>query len=118
MVVCTAAWRLTRYLLVVEKDAVFQRLAEDGLPDALPLVMVTAKGMPDLATRAFCSRLLVGGASSRGEQTQDRPGSGGGMKPLTELLSQAGRQAGWEGDNLSIKQSSEALLVIDDASLP
>jgi DNA topoisomerase VI subunit A len=49
-----------RYLLIVEKDAVFQRLAEDGLPDALPLVMVTAKGMPDLATRAFCSRLLVG----------------------------------------------------------
>lgn len=48
-----------RYLLIVEKDAVFQRLAADGLHQALPLVMVTAKGMPDLATRAFCARLLA-----------------------------------------------------------
>jgi len=42
-----------RYILVVEKDCIFQRLNEDRLADRLPMVLVTAKGMPDLATRAF-----------------------------------------------------------------
>jgi meiotic recombination protein SPO11 len=41
---------------VVEKDAIFQRLSEDRLADRLPMVLVTAKGMPDLATRAFLCR--------------------------------------------------------------
>ena len=50
---CTA-----RYLLVIEKDAIFQALTQDRLFDELPCVMVTAKGMPDLATRAFCSKLV------------------------------------------------------------
>ena len=50
---CTA-----RYLLVIEKDAIFQALTQDRLFDGLPCVMVTAKGMPDLATRAFCSKLV------------------------------------------------------------
>lgn len=45
-----------RYILVVEKDCIFQRLAEDRLHERLPLVMVTAKGQPDIATRAFLSR--------------------------------------------------------------
>ncbi|KAG2447509.1 hypothetical protein HYH02_007434 [Chlamydomonas schloesseri] len=47
------------YLVVVEKDAVFQRLAEDRLWEALPCVLVTAKGVPDIATRAFASRLAA-----------------------------------------------------------
>ena len=50
---CTA-----RYLLVIEKDAIFQALTQDRFFDELPCVMVTAKGMPDLATRAFCSKLV------------------------------------------------------------
>ena len=33
-----------------------QRLAEDRLHELLPVAMVTAKGMPDLATRAFLCR--------------------------------------------------------------
>jgi hypothetical protein len=45
-----------RYILVIEKDAIFQRLAEDRLHERLPLVLVTAKGNPDLATRAFICR--------------------------------------------------------------
>ncbi len=36
-----------------------QALTQDRLFDALPCVMVTAKGMPDLATRAFCCKLLA-----------------------------------------------------------
>ena len=41
------------FILVVEKDAVFQRLLEDGIfSGCLPsLIMVTGKGVPDLATR-------------------------------------------------------------------
>jgi DNA topoisomerase VI subunit A len=50
-----------RYILVVEKDAVFQRLVEDRLHERLPLVLVTAKGNPDLATRAFLCRCGGGG---------------------------------------------------------
>ncbi|GBF94838.1 hypothetical protein Rsub_08010 [Raphidocelis subcapitata] len=52
-----------RYVLVVEKDAIFQRLAGDRLHERLPLVMVTAKGNPDLATRAFLSRLCAAAPS-------------------------------------------------------
>ncbi|GMH33661.1 hypothetical protein BSKO_01495 [Bryopsis sp. KO-2023] len=49
---CTA-----RYILIVEKDAIFQRLTEDRFFDSLPCVLVTAKGMPDLATRIFLMKL-------------------------------------------------------------
>jgi DNA topoisomerase VI subunit A len=51
---CTCSW-----LIVVEKDAVFQRLVEDRIFDHIPCVLVTAKGMPDLATRALCAKLTV-----------------------------------------------------------
>ena len=50
---CTA-----RYLLIIEKDAIFQALTQDKLFEQLPCVLVTAKGMPDVATRAFCSRIM------------------------------------------------------------
>ena len=33
-----------------------QRLAEDRLFDTVPCIIITAKGMPDLATRAFAHR--------------------------------------------------------------
>jgi DNA topoisomerase VI subunit A len=44
-------------ILVVEKDAIFQRLAEDRLWEVLPCVLITAKGFPDLATRAFLHKV-------------------------------------------------------------
>ena len=50
---CTA-----RYLLIIEKDAIFQALTQDKLFEQLPCVLVTAKGMPDVATRAFCSHIM------------------------------------------------------------
>ena len=47
------------FLLVVEKDAVFQRLLEEGVFEAglPPFIMVTGKGVPDLATRQLVYRL-------------------------------------------------------------
>ncbi|KAK9808973.1 hypothetical protein WJX72_007203 [[Myrmecia] bisecta] len=41
------------YVIVVEKDAIFQRLAEDLFFDLVPSIIITAKGMPDMATRVF-----------------------------------------------------------------
>ena len=46
-----------RYVLIVEKDAVFSKLANERVWDRLAMVLVTAKGFPDLATRAFLRRL-------------------------------------------------------------
>lgn len=48
-----------RFVLVIEKDGVFQRLLEDGFADAARCIMVTGKGFPDLATRAFVKKLQV-----------------------------------------------------------
>ena len=47
-----------RYVLIVEKHAVFNRLfSEERVHTRLPCVVITAKGFPDLATRAFLKRL-------------------------------------------------------------
>jgi len=46
-----------RYVLVVEKDAVFNRLMQEGICQQLQLIMITARGQPDLATRAFVNRV-------------------------------------------------------------
>ncbi|XP_020579272.1 meiotic recombination protein SPO11-2-like [Phalaenopsis equestris] len=46
-----------RYIIVVEKDAIFQRLAEDRLFNLVPCVLLTAKGYPDIATRFLLYRL-------------------------------------------------------------
>lgn len=45
------------FVLVVEKDTVLQRLAQEGLPGAGPCILVTGRGFPDLATRAFLHAL-------------------------------------------------------------
>ncbi|CAI7752014.1 unnamed protein product [Closterium sp. NIES-53] len=51
-----------RYIIVVEKigmvqDTVFQRLVQDRLFQEIPCILITAKGFPDLATRAFLRSL-------------------------------------------------------------
>jgi len=46
-----------RYCLVIEKEATFQGLADSGFFRRLECMIVTAKGFPDLATRAFLRRL-------------------------------------------------------------
>ncbi|GFZ01333.1 sporulation 11-2 [Actinidia rufa] len=39
------------YIIVVEKHAIFQRLAEDCVYNQIPSILITAKGYPDIATR-------------------------------------------------------------------
>eukprot|EP00629_Pelagomonadales_sp_RCC1024_P011780 CAMPEP_0119270274 /NCGR_PEP_ID=MMETSP1329-20130426/7342_1 /TAXON_ID=114041 /ORGANISM="Genus nov. species nov., Strain RCC1024" /LENGTH=395 /DNA_ID=CAMNT_0007270291 /DNA_START=193 /DNA_END=1377 /DNA_ORIENTATION=+ len=47
-----------RCVLVVEKDGVFQRLVQDKFfREGYPSILVTASGIPDMATRAFVHRL-------------------------------------------------------------
>ena len=45
------------YVLVVEKDAIFQRLNREGFWKQENCILITAKGMPDRATRRFVRRL-------------------------------------------------------------
>lgn len=44
------------FILLVEKDAAFMRLAEDRFYNTYPCIILTAKGQPDVATR--CARCL------------------------------------------------------------
>lgn len=46
-----------RFVLLVEKDAAFMRLAEDRFYNRYPCVIITAKGMPDVATRLFLRKV-------------------------------------------------------------
>ena len=46
-----------KFILLVEKDAAFMRLAEDRFYQTWPCIIVTAKGQPDVATRIFLKRL-------------------------------------------------------------
>ena len=39
------------FVLLVEKDAAFMRLAEDRFYNTYPCIIITAKGQPDVATR-------------------------------------------------------------------
>ncbi|KAI3772306.1 hypothetical protein L6452_03488 [Arctium lappa] len=45
------------YIFVIEKHAIFQRLAEDRVFNQIPCILVTAKGYPDIATRFFLHRM-------------------------------------------------------------
>lgn len=41
------------FVLVVEKDAAFMRLAEDRFYNQYPCIIITGKGQPDVSTRLF-----------------------------------------------------------------
>lgn len=45
------------FILLVEKDAAFMRLAEDRFYNRFPCVIITAKGQPDVATRLFLRKM-------------------------------------------------------------
>jgi len=45
------------FILLVEKDAAFQRLAEDRFYNTYPCIIITGKGEADLATRMFLRRV-------------------------------------------------------------
>lgn len=46
-------------LLIVEKEAVFDVLVREAFVEAVPCVLVTGRGVPDVATRALVQRLSV-----------------------------------------------------------
>ncbi|ETW07613.1 hypothetical protein H310_02090 [Aphanomyces invadans] len=46
-----------KFILVIEKDGIFNRLSEDLFFDNLPCILITGKGFPDLATRCFVKKL-------------------------------------------------------------
>lgn len=46
-----------RYIVVVEKHAIFQRLVEDRIFNQIPCILITAKGYPDIATRFILHKL-------------------------------------------------------------
>lgn len=45
------------FILLVEKEAAYLRMAEDRFYNKYPCIVITAKGQPDVATRMFLSRL-------------------------------------------------------------
>lgn len=45
------------FVLLVEKEAAYMRMAEDRFYNRYPCIVITAKGQPDVATRMFLSRL-------------------------------------------------------------
>ncbi|CDY25553.1 BnaC09g11780D [Brassica napus] len=48
-----------RYIILVEKHAIFHRLVEDRVFNHIPCVFITAKGYPDIATRIFLHRMSI-----------------------------------------------------------
>jgi meiotic recombination protein SPO11 len=46
-----------KFVLLVEKDAAFMRLAEDRFYNTYPCAIITAKGQPDVATRLFLKKV-------------------------------------------------------------
>jgi len=45
------------FILLVEKDAAYNRLAEDRFYNQFPCILITGKGQPDVATRMFLRRV-------------------------------------------------------------
>lgn len=45
------------FILLVEKDAAFQRLAEDRFYNRFPCIIITGKGQPDVGTRQFLRKV-------------------------------------------------------------
>lgn len=48
-----------KFILLVEKDAAFMRLAEDRFYNKYPCIIITAKGQPDVATRLFLKKVCA-----------------------------------------------------------
>merc|ERR1719272_2192867 len=45
------------FILLIEKDAAFMRLAEDRFYNQYPCVILSGKGQPDVATRLFLNKV-------------------------------------------------------------
>ena len=79
------------FILLVEKDAAFMRLAEDRFYNTYPCIIITAKGQPDVATRCVgCLGGLLGWAGRVGCWG----GSGRNGWQLSAMAHQVGRSSG------------------------
>ena len=47
------------FILLVEKEAAYMRMAEDRFYQRYPCIVITAKGQPDVASRMFLSRITA-----------------------------------------------------------
>ena len=47
------------FILLIEKDAAFMRLAEDRFYNTFPCVIISGKGQPDVATRLFLNKVTA-----------------------------------------------------------
>jgi meiotic recombination protein SPO11 len=47
------------FILLVEKEAAYMRMAEDRFYNKYPCIVITAKGQPDVATRMFLSKITA-----------------------------------------------------------
>ena len=47
------------FILLIEKDAAFMRLAEDRFYNQFPCVIISGKGQPDVATRLFLNKVRM-----------------------------------------------------------
>lgn len=71
------------FILLVEKDAAFMRLAEDRFYNTYPCIVLTAKGQPDVATRyAGAPSAVLFCEDARG--VQEREGFAGGQGILSD----------------------------------
>lgn len=46
-----------RCILLIEKEGIYTRLSEDNFYETYPCILITGRGFPDLATRAFVNTL-------------------------------------------------------------
>ncbi len=54
---CRPIQSRARFVLVIEKEGIYQELSDARFFNQFPCIMVTAHGVPDVATRAFVCRL-------------------------------------------------------------
>lgn len=46
-----------KFVLIVEKDSIFQKLLEENITDLLSCILITGKGYPDIGTRMLIKLL-------------------------------------------------------------
>ncbi len=55
--ICDQKYTPAKYILLIEKDGIFQRLFEDRFHHLIPSILITACGYPDYATRNLVHQL-------------------------------------------------------------
>ena len=79
------------FILLVEKDAAFMRLAEDRFYNTYPCIIITAKGQPDVASRWAhlwsSSRVCFGAGVATNGLARVHPGRGSAVTTESLVMS-------------------------------